>query len=66
MNQDKKTSIIFCLQPEVAGWYHKVGESTLADDIRDCVVHDSYSIVMVVKALCVRKKLHNLTVLITL
>ena len=42
----KKASIIFCSQFEVAGWYHKIGESTLADAICDRIVHDSYTIVI--------------------
>ena len=40
----KKASTIFCSQFEVAGWYHKIGEPTLADAICDRIVHDSYSI----------------------
>lgn len=42
----KKASTIFCSQFEVAGWYHKIGESTLADAICDRIVHDSYTIVI--------------------
>jgi DNA replication protein DnaC len=40
----KKSSTIFCSQFEVAGWYHKIGEPTLADAICDRIVHDSYNI----------------------
>lgn len=40
----KKASTIFCSQFEVAGWYHKIGEPTLADAICDRIVHDSYNI----------------------
>lgn len=40
----KKASTIFCSQFEVGGWYHKIGEPTLADAISDRIVHDSYSI----------------------
>lgn len=42
----KKASTIFCSQFEVAGWYHKIGEPTLADAICDRIVHDSYTIVI--------------------
>jgi len=42
----KKASTIFCSQFEIAGWYHKIGESTLADAICDRIVHDSYTIVI--------------------
>ena len=42
----KKASTIFCSQFEVAGWYHKIGEPTLADAISDRIVHDSYSILI--------------------
>ncbi len=35
-------STIFCSQFEVGGWYHKIGEPTLADAICDQIVHDSY------------------------
>jgi len=40
----KKASTIFCSQFEVGGWYHKIGEPTLADAISDRIVHDSYTI----------------------
>jgi DNA replication protein DnaC len=40
----KKASTIFCSQFEVGGWYHKIGEPTLADAISDRIVHDSYNI----------------------
>jgi DNA replication protein DnaC len=42
----KKASTIFCSQFEVAGWYHKIGEPTLADAICDRIVHDSYTIIV--------------------
>jgi len=42
----KKASTIFCSQFEVGGWYHKIGEPTLADAICDRIVHDSYTIVI--------------------
>lgn len=42
----KKASTIFCSQFEVGGWYHKIGEATLADAICDRIVHDSYTIVI--------------------
>lgn len=42
----KKASTIFCSQFEVAGWHHKIGESTLADAICDRIVHDSYTIII--------------------
>lgn len=42
----KKASTIFCSQFEVAGWYHKIGEPTLADAICDRIVHDSYTILI--------------------
>lgn len=42
----KKASTIFCSQFEVDGWYHKIGEPTLADAICDRIVHDSYTIVI--------------------
>ena len=42
----KNASTIFCSQFEVAGWYHKIGEPTLADAICDRIVHDSYTIVI--------------------
>jgi DNA replication protein DnaC len=42
----KKASTIFCSQFEVAGWYHKIGEPTLADAICDRIVHDSYTIII--------------------
>jgi DNA replication protein DnaC len=42
----KKASTIFCSQFEVEGWYHKIGEPTLADAICDRIVHDSYTIVI--------------------
>jgi len=37
-------STIFCSQFAVAGWYAKIGESTLADAICDRIVHNSYTI----------------------
>jgi DNA replication protein DnaC len=40
----KKASTIFCSQFEIGGWYHKIGEPTLADAISDRIVHDSYTI----------------------
>ncbi len=40
----KKASTVFCSQFEVGGWYHKIGEPTLADAISDRIVHDSYNI----------------------
>ena len=40
----KKASTIFYSQFEVGGWYHKIGEPTLADAICDRIVHDSYTI----------------------
>ncbi len=40
----KKASTIFCSQFEIGGWYHKIGEPTLADAISDRIVHDSYNI----------------------
>lgn len=42
----KKASTVFCSQFEVAGWHHKIGESTLADAICDRIVHDSYTIII--------------------
>lgn len=42
----KKASTIFCSQFEVGGWYHKIGEPTLADAISDRIVHDSYTILI--------------------
>jgi len=42
----KKASTIFCSQFEVGGWYHKIGEPTLADAISDRIVHDSYNILI--------------------
>jgi len=42
----KKASTIFCSQFEVAGWYHKIGEPTLANAICDRIVHDSYTIMI--------------------
>jgi len=42
----KKASTIFCSQFKVDGWYHKIGEPTLADAICDRIVHDSYTIVI--------------------
>ncbi|OJU09437.1 MAG: AAA family ATPase [Clostridiales bacterium 43-6] len=42
----KKAATIFCSQFEVGGWYHKIGEPTLADAICDRIVHDSYTIVI--------------------
>ncbi|WP_338010812.1 ATP-binding protein [Clostridium argentinense] len=40
----QKASTIFCSQFEVSGWYHKIGEPTLADAISDRIVNDSYTI----------------------
>lgn len=40
----KKASTVFCSQFEVGGWYHKIGEPTLADAISDRIVHDSYKV----------------------
>jgi len=40
----KVASTIFCSQFAVAGWYAKIGESTLADAICDRIVHNSYTI----------------------
>jgi DNA replication protein DnaC len=37
-------SIIFCSQFDVAGWYLKIGESTLAEAVCDRIVHNSYTI----------------------
>ena len=42
----KKASTIFCSQFEVAGWYHKIGDPTLAYAICDRIVHDSYTIII--------------------
>lgn len=42
----KKAATIFCSQFEVGGWYHKIGDPTLADAICDRIVHDSYTIVI--------------------
>ncbi len=42
----KKAATIFCSQFEVGGWYHKIGEPTLADAICDRIAHDSYTIVI--------------------
>lgn len=42
----KKASTVFCSQFEVGGWYHKIGEPTLADAICGRIVHDSYTIVI--------------------
>lgn len=42
----KKASTIFCSQFDVAGWYTKIGEPTLADAICDRIVHDSYTIMI--------------------
>jgi DNA replication protein DnaC len=40
----KVASTIFCSQFAVAGWYAKIGESTLAEAICDRIVHNSYTI----------------------
>jgi DNA replication protein DnaC len=42
----KKASTIFCSQFDIAGWYMRIGEPTLADAICDRIVHDSYKIVI--------------------
>ena len=42
----KKASTVFCSQFELGGWYHKIGEPTLADAICDRIAHDSYTIVI--------------------
>ena len=42
----KKGSTIFCSQFEVAGWYQKLGDATIADAICDRIVHDSHVIVI--------------------
>jgi len=42
----KKASTIFCSQFELGGWYHKIGEPTLADAICDRIAHDSYTILI--------------------
>ena len=39
-------SIIFCSQFDVAGWYLKIGEPTLAEAVCDRIVHNSYTIVI--------------------
>lgn len=50
----KRASTIFCSQFDVAGWYLKIGEPTLADAICDRIIHDSYTIV--IKGDSMRKK----------
>lgn len=50
----KQASTIFCSQFDVAGWYLRIGEPTLADTICDRIVHDSYTIV--IKGDSMRKK----------
>lgn len=45
-SRHKNASTIFCSQFEVAGWYAKIGEPTLADAICDRIVHDSYTILI--------------------
>lgn len=37
-------STIFCSQYDSQGWYEKIGETTLADAILDCIIHDFYNI----------------------
>ena len=39
-------SIIFCSQFDVAGWYNKIGEATLADAVCDRIAYNSYTIVL--------------------
>ena len=43
----KKASTIFCSQFEVGGWHQKIGDPTLADAICDRIVHDSYTIALI-------------------
>jgi len=42
----KKSSTIFCSQFQENKWYQQIfsGESTLADNIMDCISYDSYKI----------------------
>ena len=39
-------SIIFCSQFDVAGWYNKIGEATLADAVCDRIAYNSYTMVL--------------------
>ena len=42
--RNQKASTIFCSQFDVAGWYLKIGEPTVADAVCDRIVNDSYTI----------------------
>jgi DNA replication protein DnaC len=42
--RNRKASTIFCSQFDVAGWYLKIGEPTVADAVCDRIVNDSYTI----------------------
>lgn len=50
----KRASTIFCSQFDVAGWYLKIGDPTLADAICDRIIYDSYTII--IKGDSMRKK----------
>ena len=42
--RNRKASTIFCSQFDVAGWYLKIGEPTVADAVCDRIENDSYTI----------------------
>ena len=42
--RNRRASTIFCSQFEVAGWYLKIGEPTVADAVCDRIVNDAYTI----------------------
>ena len=42
--RNRKASTVFCSQFDVAGWYLKIGEPTVADAVCDRIVNDSYTI----------------------
>jgi DNA replication protein DnaC len=42
--RNRKASTIFCSQFDVAGWYLKIGEPTVADAVCDRIVNDSYTV----------------------
>lgn len=42
--RNRRASTIFCSQFDVAGWYLKIGEPTVADAVCDRIVNDSYTI----------------------
>ena len=42
--RNRRASTIFCSQFDVAGWYLKIGEPTVAEAVCDRIVNDSYTI----------------------